>query len=139
MKRITKRFTSLGYATRKAYRKISTAKPSIFIISAVIAALSIFLLGGGVYDILEKPLVAIPIGSRVLFYYPGTVHEQTILDSSFAMVSYFFGLLGLLLMYQSTRYAYSPRQAWILLLVGAFFIFVAYVFMENLIWAKLSA
>jgi len=124
---------------RKAYRKITTAKPSVFIVSVIIAGLSIFFLGGGVYDILEKPLVGIPLGSRILFFYPGTVQEQTVLDSFFVMISYFFGLAGLLLAYQSTKYAYRPRQAFILLLVGAFFILIAYYNIENLIYAKLTA
>jgi len=139
MSKIRRRFASFGYTARKTYRKVTTAKPSIFIVASVIAALSIFFLGGGVYDILEKPLVAIPIGSRILFFYPGTVHEQTILDSFFVMISYFFGLLGILFMYQSTKYAYKPRQAWILLLMGAFFLLIAYFNVENLIAAKLSA
>jgi len=139
MSKIGRRFTSLGFTVRKAYRKITTAKPSVFIVSAIIAGISVFLLGGGVYDILEKPLVAIPIGStRILFFYPGTVQEQTILDSFFVMISYFLGLVGLLLVYQSTRYAYKPRQAFMLLLVGAMFIVIAYFNIENLIYAKLT-
>jgi hypothetical protein len=129
----------MGFTFRKTYRKLTTAKPSVFIIAAIIAGASIFLLGGGIYDILEKPLVAIPIGSTVLFFYPGTIQEQTILDSLFVMISYFFGLMGLLLVYQSTRYAYRPRQAFILLLMGAMFILIAYYNIENLIYAKLTA
>lgn len=139
MSRIGRRFASFGYATKKAYRKITTAKPSVFIVAAIVTGVSIFFLGGGVYDILEKPLLAIPVGTRILFFYPGTVHEQTILDSFFAMISYLFGGLGLLLMYQSTKYAYRPRQAFMLLLIGALFILIAYFNMENLIYAKLSA
>lgn len=123
---------------RKAYQKITTAKPSVFIVAAIITGISIFFLGGGVYDILEKPLVAIPIGSRILFFYPGTVGEQTILDSFFVMLAYFFGVIGLLLVYQSTRYAYRPRQAFILLLVGTMFIIIAYLNIENLIYAKIT-
>jgi len=138
MTKITRRFGSLGFTMRKTYRKMVTAKPSVFIVATIIAAFSIFLLGGGVYDILEKPLVAIPLGSRIVFFYPGTMHEQTILDSSFVMVSYFFGVLGILLMYQSTKYAYKPRQAFILLLTGAMFLLVAYFSIENLIYAKMN-
>jgi len=123
---------------RKAYQKITTAKPSVFIVAAIITGISIFFLGGGVYDILEKPLVAIPIGRNILFFYPGTVQEQTILDSFFVMLAYFFGVIGLLLVYQSTRYAYRPRQAFILLLVGALFIIIAYLNIENLIYAKIT-
>ena len=139
MSNIRRKFTSLGFTLRKTYRKLTTAKPSVFIVAAIVAGLSIFFLGGGVYDILEKPLVAIPIGTRILFFYPGTVQEQTILDSFFVMISYFFGLVGLLLAYQSTRYAYRPRQAFILLLMGAMFILIAYYNIENLIYAKLTA
>jgi len=138
MSKIGRRFTSLGYTVRKTYRKITTAKPSVFIVSAIIAGISIFFLGGGVYDILEKPLVAIPIGRTILFFYPGTIQEQTILDSFFVMISYSFGLVGLLLVYQSTKYAYKPRQAFMLLLVGAMFIIIAYFNIENLIYAKLT-
>jgi len=139
MSRIRRRFVSLGYATRKAYQKITTAKPSVFIVAAIITGLSIFFLGGGVYDVLEKPLVAIPIGTRILFFYPGTIQDQTILDSFFVMISYFFGVMGLLLVYQSTKYAYQPRQAFIMLLIGAMFILIAYVNVENLIYVKITA
>jgi len=104
----------------------------------IITAVSIFFLGGGIYDILEKPLIGIPLGTSILFFYPGSVYEQTILDSLFVMISYFFGVLGLLLVYQSTKYAYKPRQAFMLLLLGALFILIAYFNVENLIHAKLT-
>ena len=88
------RIISLGYATRRAYRKITTAKPSIFLVAIIVAGFSIFLLGGGIYDILEQPLLGIPIGRRILFFYPGSLSEQTILDSMFAMLSYMFGVVA---------------------------------------------
>jgi ABC-type uncharacterized transport system permease subunit len=56
----------------------------------------------------------------------------------FAMVSYFFGAMGILLMYQSTRYAYRPRQAFMFLLIGAMFFLIAYFLMENLVYQKLT-
>jgi len=138
MAKIGRRVESLSFRVRRLYRGIVTAKPSVFVIAAIIAGLSIFFLGGGVYDILEKPLIAIPLGTQILFFYPGTINEQTILDSAFAMVTYFFGLLGLLLMYQSTKYAYRPRQAYMLLLIGVAFLVIAYFSIENLIVQKLT-
>jgi len=138
MAKIGRRVGSLSFRVRRLYRGIVTAKPSVFVIAATIAGLSIFFLGGGVYDILEKPLIAIPLGTQILFFYPGTINEQTILDSAFAMVTYFFGLLGLLLMYQSTKYAYRPRQAYMLLLIGVAFLVIAYFSIENLIVQKLT-
>jgi len=138
MPRYRSRLTSLGYTARKTYQKITTAKPSVFLVAIIVAGFSIFLLGGGIYDILEQPLLGIPIGQRIIFFYPGTLSEQTILDSLYAMLSYFFGVVGILLMYQSTKYAYRPRQAFMLLLVGAVFFLMAYFLMENLIYVKLT-
>jgi len=54
------------------------------------------------------------------------------------MLSYMFGVIGILAMYQSTKYAYRPRQAYMFLLVGALFFLMAYFLMENLIYAKLT-
>jgi len=135
---IRSRLASFGFTARRTYRKITTAKPSVFVVAAIIAGASIFLLGGGIYDLLEQPLLGIPIGTRILFFYPGTLSDQTILDSMFAMVSYFFGAMGILLMYQSTRYAYRPRQAFMFLLIGAMFFLIAYFLMENLVYQKLT-
>jgi hypothetical protein len=132
------RLTSLGYTARKTYQKITTAKPSIFLTAIIVAGASIFLLGGGIYDIIEQPLLGIPVGQKILFFYPGSLSQQTILDSMFAMISYLFGVIGILAMYQSTKYAYRPRQAFMLLVVGAMFFLLAYFLMENLIWAKLT-
>jgi len=132
------RLTSLGYTARRTYRKITTAKPSIFLTAVIVAGASIFLLGGGIYDIIEQPLLGIPVGQKILFFYPGSLSQQTILDSMFAMISYLFGVIGILAMYQSTKYAYRPRQAFMLLVVGAMFFLLAYFLMENLIYAKLT-
>lgn len=137
-RQIKKRFASLGFWLRKTYWKLVTAKPSIFAVAIILAAFSIFLLGGGVYDILEKPLIAIPIGSRVLFFYPYSVHEQSVLESLFVMISYVLGVAGVLAIYQSTKYAYKPRQAFIMLLSGVVLILLAYFYIENLILSKLT-
>jgi len=134
--RIEKWLVSLGFALRKAYWKILTAKPSIFIVAGIVAALSIFLLGGGIYDILEKPMTSLPWGRGILFFFPG-LQQQFLGDSLFAMFSYAIGVVGILLMYQSTKYAYKPRQAFMLLLLGAIFIIIAYVFIEYAIFSKL--
>lgn len=137
--RIRKRLTSLGFWLRKTYWKLVTAKPSIFAVAIIVVAFSIFLLGGGVYDILEQPLAVIPISStRILFFYPYSVHEQSVLESLFVMVSYSLGVVGVLVMYQSTKYAYKPRQAFIMLLSGAVLILLAYFYIENLIFSKLT-
>jgi hypothetical protein len=135
--RIEKWFTSLGFALRKAYWKILTAKPSIFVVAIVIVAFSIFLLAGGIYDILEQPLSVIPFGRRVLFFYPYTLQAQAVVESFGVMIAYAMGVAGILLMYQSTKYAYKPRQAYIMLLTGVVLILIAYIYVETLVFQKL--
>ena len=137
--RIRKRLTSLGFWLRKSYWKLATAKPSIFVVALIVVAFSIFLLGGGVYDILEQPMVAIPVSqTRILFFYPYSVHEQSVLESLYVMMSYGLGVAGVIVMYQSTKYASKPRQAFIMLLSGAVLILLAYFYIENLIFSKLT-
>jgi len=135
--RIEKWFTSLGFALRKAYWKILTAKPSIFVVAAIVVAFSVFLLAGGIYDILEQPLSVIPFGRSVLFFYPYTLAAQAVYESIGVMITYAMGIAGILLMYQSTKYAYKPRQAFMMLLSGAILILFAYIYTENLVYQKL--
>jgi hypothetical protein len=135
--RISRRLNSLGFTLRKAYFKISTAKPSLFIVATIVAAFSLFLLAGGIYDILEQPLAAIPFGRSVLFYYPYTLQAQAVVESVGVAIAYAMGTVGLLLMYQSTKYAYKPRQAFMLLLTGMVLMLIAYIYIESLVQQKL--
>ena len=137
-RRIKTRFSSFGFRLQRAVRRVVTAKPSIFVVASVIVASTVFFLGGGIYDLLAEPIIAFPAGRQILFFYPYSVHEQAVLESFLVMTSYFMGFLGVFLMYQSTKYAYKPRQAYILLLSGIVFLLIAYIYIENLLWAKLS-
>ncbi len=55
------------------------------------------------------------------------------------MISYVMGFFGVFLMYQSTKYAYKPRQAYMLLLTGVICLILAYIYIENLLYSKLTA
>lgn len=136
--RTRRRIESLSFSTRKTYERLATAKPSILFFAIIALSLSIFLLGGGIYDLLEKPLLAIPFQGRYIFYYPYTLHDQTLVDSITVMILYAIGFAGLLLTYQSTKYAYKPRQAFMLLLTGATLISIAFFYIEFLVAQKLA-
>ena len=136
-RRLRRSFSSLAFSMQKAYWKMVTAKPSIFVTAVLVVAASLFLLGGGVYDILEKPLFAIVAsGGRIITYYPYALNEQFLVESIIVMVIYAIGVVGFLLTYQSTKYAYSSRQAYRLLLVGCVLIVVAYIFIERSLLAR---
>jgi len=129
---VRRRFSSLTFSMQKAYWKIVTAKPSIFFTAVLVVAASLFLLGGGIYDLLEKPLLAIvAAGGRIVTYYPYSINEQFLVESILVMVTLAIGVVGFLLTYQSTKYAYRSRQAYRLLLVGCVLIVIAYIFIER--------
>jgi len=123
---------------RKAYQKILNIKPSWLIIALMAVAASIFLLGGGVYDIIEKPLAILQVAQgRWIFFWPYQLNAQSLIESIIVMLLYCIGFGGFWAMYQSTKYAYKPRQAFILLLLGAVLVILAYFGCETLINLKL--
>jgi hypothetical protein len=129
---VSKRISSLAFSLQKTYEKILTAKPSIFIVAILAVAVSLFLLGGGIYDVLIQPIIAIVAsGGRIISFYPYGITDQLLLESVIIMVFYAMGFAGFLIAYRSTKYAYNPRQAYRFLLVGCVLLLVAYVLVEQ--------
>lgn len=110
-----------------AYRLRITEAPStagirsswIVLFFAVIG-LATFFLAGGIYDLLEKPVSLLPRASEEgwTFIYPGGIGGQTLNESILSAILYLIGLGGLYMLFRSTRYAYRPRNAYILLIAG---------------------
>lgn len=140
MVRIGKKFSSLAFSMQKAYQKILNIRLPWLIIALMGVAASIFLLGGGVYDIIEKPMAIVPGGAqgRWIFYWPYQLNAQSLNESIIVMLLYGIGFGGFWAMYQSTKYAYKPRQAFILLLAGAVLVILAYFSCETIINLKLG-
>lgn len=134
--RIKKKLPSIAYSLKNVYRKIVTAKPSILIIAVISAISFIFLLGGVVYDLLGQAVPYIVYQQKIFIFYP-LVQEQGVLESIFVITAYTLGVIGFLLAYQSTKYAYKPRQAYILLLMGSTLIIIAYLYLEYAIFSKM--
>jgi hypothetical protein len=137
-KTVKKSVSSMSFSLNRLYRRISTAKPSNLIIPVVSIAIGVFLFGGGLYDIIVKPLPAVYYGGRFLFLYP-QLSEQFISDSIVSMTLYSLGIAGLIAIYQSTKYVYRPRQAYMMLIVGIILTLIAYIFLESSIRLKLSS
>lgn len=140
-RRVKRRISSLSYSINRFYRKISTAKPSTIVLSVIVMAAAIFFFGGGLYDVINRPLpsayVELPGGGRFIFLYP-QLSEQFITDSIIAMILYSLGIIGAIAIYQSTKYAYKPRQAYLMFLIGVVFLIMAYIFLETTIQIKMS-
>ena len=134
--KIKKRTSSMSFSMSRWFRRISTSKPSTFIISAVMISYAIFLFGGGLFTIITQPLPAVYYNSRFYFLYPD-LSSQFISDTVISAMLYAVGFIGLLAIYQSTKYAYKPRQAYIMLVVGVTLLLLAYIFLEDSILIKL--
>jgi len=138
-KGFSKQLSSLAFSLQKTYEKIITAKPSLFVVAISVVAASLFLLGGGIYDILIQPIVAIVAsGGRIISFYPYGITEQLLLESVIIMVFYAMGFTGFIIAYRSTKYAYSPRQAYRFLLVGCVLLLISYVLVEQNLIASFS-
>ena len=137
-KKFKKQTSSMSFSISSWFDKLSSAKPSSLIISIAIIGYAIFLFGGGLYTIISSPLPSFYIeGSGFIFIYP-ELGQQFIADTVIAVMLYAIGFVGLLSIYQSTKYAYKPRQAYMMLVIGVTLLLLAYIFLEESILIKIS-
>jgi hypothetical protein len=136
-KRVNKQVSSFSYRLQKTYERIITSKPSLFVVGILAVALALFLLGGGIYDMMVEGIAVAYFGSGGTLYvfYP-SLSEQFLLESALIMIFGAIGFAGFLMAYRSTKYAYNPRQAYQLLLVGCVLLIIAYILIENGLLSK---
>jgi hypothetical protein len=135
--KVKREISSMSFTMNKFYRRISNIRPSAMILSILAMAFAVFLFGGGLYDIIMKPYPAVYYGGRFIFLYPD-LSMQFLSDSIEAMMLFTLGAVGLVAVYQSTKYAYKPRQAYMLFLVGVVLLFLTYILLEATVQLKIS-
>lgn len=137
-KNVKKRVSSMSFSMNRLYKRVSTARPSTLITSVIVIGIAVFLFGGGIYNIIVRPIPSYYAGEQgFIFLYP-RLSEQFITDSVIAISLYSLGIVGVIVMYQSTKYAYKPRQAYMMFMVGVILLIMAYIFLEATIRVKLS-
>jgi hypothetical protein len=136
-KNVKRSVSNLSFSLNRLYRTLTSSRPSNLIVPIIAIGFAVFLFGGGLYAIIMKPLPAVYYGGRFLFLYP-QLSEQFIGDSIVAMTIYALGIIGLIALYQSTKYVYKPRQAYMMMIIGVALLFLAYVFLEATIQIKIS-
>ena len=137
-KGFSKRISSLAFSLQKTYEKIITAKPSLFVVAVSVVAASLFLLGGGIYAILNPDHLewaGFLSSGKIIAYYP-SLSMQFTGESIIIMVFYAMGFAGFIIAYRSTKYAYSPRQAYRFLLVGCVLLIIGLLLVENGLMSK---
>jgi len=118
---------------------LRSIRPWLTGLTVVTLGFSIFILSGGVFDLLEKPVALIPRGrSGWTFLYPGNIHFQTSLESILSGVLYLLGIGGLYLLLRSTRFAYRPRRAYSAFLVGMVLIVSSILYAQAILQQKVG-
>jgi hypothetical protein len=137
-KKVKRKTASASFSLSRWFRKLSSSKPSSMTFIIIVVAFTVFLFGGGLFTIIEQPPIAIYTQQgRFLFLYPD-INGQFVMDTFMSGMLYALGLVGLLLMYRSTKNAFKPRQAYMGMIVGVSLILLAYIFLEGSILAKLQ-
>ena len=113
----------------------SSFKPSVSLIATILIIVTIFILGGGVYDIMEKPISILPTPSSPVFYYQG-MSDQTLNESLIFILFLIMGVSGGYISFRSTRHVYRPREAKMFLAIGLTMMIVAFIGCETLLLWK---
>ncbi len=134
--KVKRQNSSMASSFERWRNKISSIRPSSFTITLIVIAYAIFLFGGGLFTIVV-PIFPPYINNNFLFIYP-ELASQFISDTVIAATLYVMGFTGLLALYQSTKYAYKPRQAYMTAIIGVSLLFIAYIFLESILLIKIS-
>jgi hypothetical protein len=136
-KKIKKGASNASFSMSRWFQRISTSKPSTFAVTAIVIGYTIFLFGGGLLTLISRPLPSAYNAQTNVFYflYP-QLGEQFISDTVISVMLYVMGFAGLLAIYQSTKYAYKPRQAYMMVVIGTTLLLLAYIFIEAAIKIK---
>ena len=124
--KLKKSSESMSFSLSRWFRKFSRNAPTAFIITAVGIFYAVFLFGGGLYTLINHPQPSAYVN----------ISSQFISDTLISVTLYVLGFFGLLAIYQSTKSAYKPRQAYMLLIVGVALLLLSYVFLEGAISFK---
>jgi hypothetical protein len=114
-------------------------KPSTTLSIIIAIAFVGFILAGGIYDILERPISLLPTAGGYSVLIKGTLGEQTLNESLIALFLYMLGLAGLYMLLRSTRYAYRPRNAYLLLILGTITVLIVAYYSNVLMVSKLGS
>jgi len=136
-KQVKKSSSSVSFSLKPMVPQNLIKRTSLTILTLICLAYAIFIFGGGLFTLISHPLPSAYVNGVFYFLYP-EISNQFISDTAIAAILYTLGFVGMLMIYQSSKSAYKPRQAYMMLIIGVTFILLAYVFLEGSISFKLN-
>ncbi len=138
MSKVRKTSENVSFSLSRWFRKMYSNAPTTFIVTTVGICYAIFLFGGGLYALITQPAPALSLQSgRILFLYPD-ISSQLGGDTFVSIILYSLGFFGVLSIYQSTKSAAKPKQAYMLLIAGIALLALSYIFLESAVYFKLN-
>jgi hypothetical protein len=142
-KRVKREASDMSFSLSRWFRKISESKPSAVTFIIILVGFTTFLMGGGMYQLITQTPIAFYANNKFYFLYTpeldasgSGLNGQLGMDVVISFMLYTFGLIGLLIMYRSTKNAYNPRLAYMTMMLGVTLIVFAYLFLETVIRIK---
>jgi hypothetical protein len=129
---------NLGYTLRVLSGPATRRKPSTTVAIILVVGFIGFILAGGIYDVLENPITLLPTAGGYSVLIKGTLGQQTVNESLIAAFLYFLGMGGLYMLLRSTRFAYRPRNAYLLLILGTITVLLVVFYSNTLITQKIG-
>jgi len=133
--KIKKSSSDMSFSLSRWFRKLSTNAPSTLLVTAIGISYAIFLFGGGLFTLINHPMPSAYVNGRFFFLYPD-IGSQFIADTIISVTLYALGFMGLIFIYQSSKSAYKPRQAYMMMVIGVALLLLSYVFLEGSIQFK---
>lgn len=130
-----RRIQRLYQDLRRRLRRFRLRIPQSLLIFGFIV-FATFIMGGGIYDILEKPPGILPgPGGGWIAVHP-LMHEQTVNESLLSIIFYLFIFSGFVLSYRSSQIRYDPRRSKMMLTIGLAILVVGVLGCNYLLFLK---
>ena len=117
-----------------------TSRPLLPVASFLILGFTIFILAGGLFILVGAgtSISLLNIQQGLGFVYPHDINNQTPAEGVFVGLLYAFGVVGLYMMFMSTRSAYRPKRAYGYLGFGMLLSFVFMATAYFVLYQKLA-
>lgn len=112
----------MGKALRKSGNTSKVQIPKRYLQIGVVV-FCVFIIGGGFYNLLENPPIAIPLQNGYSSLHP-YMSDQTVTEGYVVMLTNLFMVIGFYLTYTSSQVAYDREKANRYLMLGIVLIFV---------------
>jgi len=99
------------------HRSRTRPKVPLTLVTASVILFTVFIVGGGIYDLLDNPLVIVAGPQGWIAIHP-VLSEQTLNESFLSMIFNLLIFTGLFASYRSTQVAYDSKRATTMLVLG---------------------